>query len=81
MEQKVVKEWLPQVKISLDVTHNGKKHHICNYFIDFKVWYANGEIQLVEVKGLETDVWKLKRGLMEAVYLPDHLDETYVVVK
>lgn len=57
-------EWERQVKISLDV--NG--FHICNYYIDFKVLHNDGTIEYVEVKGFETDEWRLKWKLFEALY-------------
>lgn len=69
--------WEPQFKVSLDV--NG--YHITNYFVDFKVWYKDGTIELVEIKGFETEVWRLKRKLMEAVYLKENPEIKYVVVK
>jgi len=77
IKAKEVKKWERQIKISIDI--NG--YHICNYFVDFRVWKSDGQIELVEVKGMETEVWRLKRKLLEAVYLPDHPEEKYVVVK
>lgn len=62
-----IKEWTGQYKISLDIN----ERHITNYFIDFKVTMADGEIQYHEVKGFETDVWRLKWKLTEALY-PDY---------
>lgn len=56
--------WERQVKISLDV--NG--YHICNYYVDFQVTYPDDHIELVEVKGFETEVWRLKWKLFEAIY-------------
>lgn len=53
-----------QVKISLDV--NG--YHICNYYIDFVLYYPDGTIEYLEAKGFETDVWKIKWKLFEALY-------------
>lgn len=58
-----VKEVIPQFKISLDV--NGK--HIANYYVDFKVILSDGSIQFQEVKGFETDVWRMKWKLFEAL--------------
>lgn len=72
-----VVSWEPQYKISLDVNNQ----HICNYYVDFRVEYTNRRIELVEVKGFETEIYRLKRKLMEALYLPNHPDEEYVVVK
>lgn len=64
IKAKEVKEVVPQFKISLDV--NG--HHICNYFIDFKVTLIDGSVEYHEVKGFETDVWKIKWKLTKALY-------------
>ncbi len=58
-----IKEWERQIKIPLGV--NGC--HITNYFIDFKIEHMNGDIEFVEVKGFETDVWRLKWKLFEAL--------------
>lgn len=54
---------IPQYKLDLRV--NGK--HITNYFIDFKVEYTDGRVELVEVKGFETDLWLVKWRLTEAL--------------
>ncbi len=53
-----------QVRIPLDV--NGR--HICNYVIDFVVTLADGTIEYVEVKGFETDMWRFKWKIFEALY-------------
>lgn len=53
-----------QVKCSLDI--NGK--HICNYYMDFVVKYADGHEEWHEVKGYATDVWKLKAKLFQALF-------------
>lgn len=49
-----------------DLEVNGK--HICKYYIDFKVYYSDGHIEYVEVKGFETDVWRLKWRITEALF-------------
>lgn len=72
-----VESWERQVKI--DLKANGI--HICNYYVDFLVRYADGSEELIEVKGFETDVWKLKVKIMEATYLHDNPHISYKVVK
>ena len=62
-EQRVV-EWRRQVKTPLVV--NGK--HICNWYVDFEVTYADGRCELHEVKGYATEVYLMKRKLFEALY-------------
>lgn len=55
------------VQIPLNV--NG--YHICNYYIDFKVYHNDGTIEYVETKGYPTPVWKLKWKIFEALYSGD----------
>ncbi len=59
-----IKEIKRQVSIPLDV--NGR--HICNYIIDFVVTLADGTLEYIEVKGFETDVWRIKWKLFEALF-------------
>lgn len=41
---------------------------ICTYYLDFRVTYADGRIEHIDVKGVRTDVYKLKKKLMKAVH-------------
>lgn len=59
-----VKEWTRQHKLELYV--NGQK--ICNYFIDFRAKLTDGSVEYIEVKGFETDVWRLKWKITEATF-------------
>ena len=59
-----IKSWTPQFKLSLDV--NGV--HIANYFIDFAVNLIDGRIEMHEVKGYETDLWRMKWRHAKAIY-------------
>lgn len=61
---KDIKGWRRQVKIPLDV--NG--YHICNYYIDFIIEHNDGTLEYTEVKGFETDTWRMKWKLFEALY-------------
>jgi hypothetical protein len=70
---KEVDRWDRQYKISIDINDV----HICNYFIDFKVWFTDGRIEYHEVKGYETEVWKMKWKLSKAIY-PDN---NFVLIK
>jgi len=73
IKAKEVLRWDRQVKLELDV----EGVHICNYFIDFRVYYSDGRIEYHEVKGFETDVWKIKWKLSHALY-PDN---NFVLIK
>lgn len=66
IKAKDIKSWEKQYKIPIEI--NGK--HICNYFIDFVITHLDGNKEYVEVKGMETEVWKLKWRLVEALH-PD----------
>lgn len=64
IKAKEVDRWDRQYKISIDVNDV----HICNYFIDFVVYFTDGRVEYHEVKGYETEVWKMKWKLSKAIY-------------
>ncbi len=68
-----IAEITPQYKISLDVAGV----HIANYYMDFKVEFFDGRIEMHEVKGAETPLWRMKWRLAKALY-PDW---NFVLVK
>ena len=68
-----IKEVTPQFKISIDV--NGE--HIANYYMDFKVILADGRIEMHEVKGMETALWRMKWRLAKAL----NPDWNFILVK
>jgi len=79
LKAKDIKKWERQIKISLDIG----KYHICNYFVDFLIYHNDKSKELVETKGrflLNNPVYRLKRKLLEAIYLPKHKDTIYTVV-
>jgi len=59
-----IKDYKCQHKLSLDVDG----FHICNYYVDFLVINKDGEEELHEVKGFQTQLWRLKWKLTEAIY-------------
>lgn len=77
LKAKDIKSWQRQVKCEIRIDGN----LICNYYVDFEIEHNDGSYELVEVKGLETAVWRLKRKLLEFVWLPQHPDHTYTVEK
>ena len=72
-----IESWERQVKISLDVND----HHIANYYCDFRIENKDGSVEYHEVKGFETEIYRLKRKLLEATFLHDNPDFKYVVIK
>lgn len=63
-EQGLIKDFECQVKIPLEAY--GK--HIFNYYIDFKIIHNNNVIELLEHKGISTDLWKAKWKMLLAKY-------------
>jgi len=61
---KDIKDWKRQVKLNLDV--NG--YHICNYYVDFLIEHNDGSEEIVEIKGMVLDVFRIKWKLTEALY-------------
>ena len=41
---------------------------ICDYVCDFRVTYADGRVEVIDAKGVLTDVYKLKRKMMRAFH-------------
>ena len=66
-----------QVKIPLTV--NGI--FICNYYVDFKVTDKHGGVKYIEAKGLETDVFKIKKKLLLATLNEFDPGAEYLIVK
>lgn len=55
-----------EIQVPYPIEINGKK--ICKYLADFRVLYADGRTEVVDVKGFKTDIYKLKKKLVEATY-------------
>lgn len=71
-----VDRWERQIRFPIFV--NSQK--ICDYIVDFLVYYADGRRELVEVKGFWTNEAKLKVKLFQATYLQDHPEIGYRIV-
>lgn len=41
---------------------------ICKYLADFRVTYADGHVEIEDVKGMKTPVYQLKKKLVEALH-------------
>jgi len=42
--------------------------YIATYFADFLVKYGDGRSEVIDVKGLRTPIYRLKKKLVEAIY-------------
>lgn len=78
---KDIKSWERQIRISLEVQTELGKKKICVYVCDFEIIHNDGSKELVEVKGHETAVWKLKKKMLEILWLPKHKNYRFTVVK
>lgn len=55
----------------------GKTFRQIEYVSDFKVVGKDGSIRIIEIKGFETDIWKLKQKLFEYKYPDLHIEVIY----
>jgi hypothetical protein len=49
--------------------------------VDFRIHHHDKSYELLEAKGLETADYRERRRWLEKLWLPEHLDHTYTVVK
>ena len=56
--------WERQVRYRFEVN----EVHVGDYYLDFLVEYADGRVEHVDVKGVRTGVYKLKKKLMLACH-------------
>lgn len=55
-----------EIQYPINISVNG--HHITNHLVDFFVTYPDGRREFQETKGMATEVWRLKKRLVEALY-------------
>ena len=72
----------PQYKIEIwCYREDGTKAFKVSHKVDFRVENKDGSFELVEAKGVETSDYKWRRKFLEEIWLPEHPDHTYTVVK
>lgn len=62
-------EWFelqPEFVLQEAFTHQGKKYQPISYRADFRIGYADGQVEIVDVKGHKTKEYKLKKKLLLA---------------
>lgn len=61
-----------QVKFELIPAQRGADGKVieraCTYIADFRVTFADGHVEVIDVKGMKTDVYKIKKKLMLQVH-------------
>lgn len=75
-------EIVPQFRIKLYVyLPDGSKADLFTYICDFLCQRKDGSYLLVEAKGMETSVYRVKKRILDLVWLPDNKDYDYEVIK
>lgn len=73
---------VPQYRIPLYVyLPDGSKADLFTYICDFRCERPDGTYLLVEAKGMETSTFRVKKRILDLVWLPDNLDYEYEIVK
>mgnify|MGYP001558328522 CR=1 FL=1 len=79
---KDIKDYETQYKVEMwAYRENGLPGFKVSHKVDFRIHHNDGSYELCEAKGVETADWKMRRKLLEHLWLPDHPDHTYTVVK
>lgn len=63
-----VKDRVIEIQYQVAFVIKVKNTHIAKYVSDFIVFYGDGRKEIIDVKGMRTDIYKLKRKLVEAQY-------------
>lgn len=59
----------PRYLLQDKFSKNGKTYRKIEYVADFEVTHLNDSVEVIDVKGLETEAFKIKRKLFERLYL------------
>lgn len=77
-----IKAWERQFKIDLYFYNkDGDMIRYKPWKVDFRIENLDGTFTLEEVKGMETEDFRVKRDICTKVWLPDHLDHNLVILK
>lgn len=68
-----------QRQFPIDFFINGYK--ITRHYVDFRVIWKDGTVELIEAKGMDTAMWIVKRRLLEAIYLVENPGVKYRVLR
>lgn len=70
LEHKQIKGFRLQPRYTLleSFKKNGKTFRKIEYIADFEIHHLDGSIEVVDVKGIETEAFRIKRKLFEKLY-------------
>lgn len=81
-KSKDIKDYETQYKIICwAYDEHGNKAFEVKHKVDFRIHHNDGSFELLESKGIETPDYQWRRKFLEKIWLPNHLDHTYTVVK
>jgi hypothetical protein len=79
---KDIRDYETQYKVHIPVCRpDGTVAFTVNHKVDFRIHHNDGSYELYEAKGVETTDYRWRRRLLEELWLPEHLDHTYTVIK
>ncbi|WP_438967028.1 DUF1064 domain-containing protein [Flavobacterium sp.] len=44
------------------------------YYVDYQVLEKDGTLRFIDIKGVETDTFKIKKRMVEEIYYPIHIE-------
>jgi hypothetical protein len=72
----------PQYKIEVwCYRSDGSPAFKVSHKVDFRIELPDGSFELIEAKGVETPDYIWRRKFLEHIWLPEHPDHTYTVIK
>lgn len=77
-----IKDYDSQFKVEMWICNEeGERKIKVTHKVDFRIHHNDESYELVEAKGVETSDYKWRRRLLEELWLPQHKDHIYTVVK
>ena len=58
----------PRYRLLDSFEKDGKKHRPIDYIADFEIHHQDGSLEVIDVKGYKTDVFRLKEKMFNAKY-------------
>lgn len=82
VKAKEIVSWEPQYKVEMwAYDKEGNPVFKKTHKVDFRILHKDGSYELLEAKGVETADYRDRRKWLEKLWLPEHPDHTYSVVK
>jgi hypothetical protein len=77
-----IKDYDSQYKVEMwAYDKNGTPKIKVTHKVDFRIHHNDSSFELLEAKGIETSDYRMRKRWLEELWLPEHLDHTYTVVR